>query len=356
MILVQQIDVRLEQIMSLPPLYRALRENSHQEISRLAALRISFKNCSWLIANDSVFGFYLGSFLWQNSTILGNLLYSYTRDQKWLSVTLIQEILEWLDNWPVGLKLNTELSRFFYVCFMTFTNVWDTCLDIIAPYFPLIFKTMGIFGWFGLTMILSLGSDLLSLFTLHLHLAYLIATGIFAGQLNVAHSLWNLFRGKRYNALRKRTDSTNYDVDQLLVGTILLTLVAFTMPTVVVYYALFAIIRLLTILAHATSEAIVASLNHFPLFAIMLRLKEPSCLPGGVYFEVRKAKPGALFIRNLPIPVSRIFFQHFLLWSRLSSHYHPVRLLVRLVTGAPLTQISRNDIRYAMLPKLTKTE
>ena len=69
------------------------------------------------------------------------------------------------------------------------------CLQVIAPYFPWIFKIMGIVGWFGLTMILSLGSDLLSLFTLHLYLAYIIATGIFAGQVSVAHSLWNLFRG-----------------------------------------------------------------------------------------------------------------------------------------------------------------
>jgi len=52
------------------------------------------------------------------------------------------------------------------------------------------------------------------------------------------------FLGKRWNALRNRTDSTNYDVDQLLVGTILLTLVAFTLPTVFVYYSLFALVRI----------------------------------------------------------------------------------------------------------------
>ena len=36
----QQIDVRLEHVINLPPLYRSLKQDSHQEISRLATLRI----------------------------------------------------------------------------------------------------------------------------------------------------------------------------------------------------------------------------------------------------------------------------------------------------------------------------
>jgi phosphatidylinositol glycan class Q protein len=49
--------------------------------------------------------------------------------------------------------------------------------------------------------------------------------------------------GKRYNVLRDRVDSWDYDLDQLLFGTILFTLVAFLFPTVTVYYALFAMAR-----------------------------------------------------------------------------------------------------------------
>ena len=48
--------------------------------------------------------------------------------------------------------------------------------------------------------------------------------------------------GKRYNVLRNRTDSWEYDLDQLLFGTILFTLLAFLFPTVLAYYALFAMV------------------------------------------------------------------------------------------------------------------
>ena len=48
--------------------------------------------------------------------------------------------------------------------------------------------------------------------------------------------------GKRYNVLRNRIDTWDYDLDQLLLGTILFTLLAFLSPTVFTYYALFAMV------------------------------------------------------------------------------------------------------------------
>lgn len=47
-------------------------------------------------------------------------------------------------------------------------------------------------------------------------------------------------KGKRRNVLRNRTDTWSYDIDQLLFGTVLFTLIAFLFPTALVYYALFA--------------------------------------------------------------------------------------------------------------------
>jgi hypothetical protein len=51
-------------------------------------------------------------------------------------------------------------------------------------------------------------------------------------------------QGKRYNVLRDRVDSWDYSIDQLVLGTMLFTLVAFLAPTVIMYYALFALVSL----------------------------------------------------------------------------------------------------------------
>ncbi|CAG8765646.1 17208_t:CDS:10, partial [Gigaspora margarita] len=100
--------------------------------------------------------------------------------------------------------------------------------------------------------------------------------------------LWSidLWKGKKWNTLRNRIDSCDYDLDQLLLGTILFTLLTFLFPTVAVYYATFATSRVAVIFLKAFMETLLAFLNHFPLFAIMLRFKDPERLPGGLRFEI----------------------------------------------------------------------
>jgi phosphatidylinositol glycan class Q protein len=51
-----------------------------------------------------------------------------------------------------------------------------------------------------------------------------------------------LLSGKRFNVLRNRTDTWEYDTDQLLFGTILFTLLTFLFPPVLAYNALFAMV------------------------------------------------------------------------------------------------------------------
>lgn len=42
------------------------------------------------------------------------------------AVHKIRQILLWLDSWPAGLKLNTELSRFYSHSFMGLIALWNS--------------------------------------------------------------------------------------------------------------------------------------------------------------------------------------------------------------------------------------
>jgi phosphatidylinositol glycan class Q protein len=112
----------------------------------------------------------------------------------------------------------------------------------------------------GLTFAIVHLLDVLRIFTVHIHVCHMISRAVYQRFLRTVGSLWNLFHGKyesrsplhsntyasegkRYNVLRNRIDSWNYDLDQLLFGTILFTLVAFLFPTVLIYYMLFASVR-----------------------------------------------------------------------------------------------------------------
>jgi len=65
-------------------------------------------------------------------------------------------------------------------------------------------------------------------------------------QLNALSSLWRLFRGKKWNVLRKRVDSAVYNVDQLFLGTLLFTILLFLLPTTALFYAVFAVVNIIT--------------------------------------------------------------------------------------------------------------
>lgn len=143
------------------------------------------------------------------------------------------------------------------------SNLQSGLLLRCANHSPMLIYSIGIISCGGVTLAISVFMDLLAVLTAHIYVCYVVSGAAYQRMLNTAGSLWNLFRGmawyiswssfsyrlsqhagKRYNVLRNRTDSWEYDIDQLLFGTILFTLVAFLFPTVLAYYALFALVRI----------------------------------------------------------------------------------------------------------------
>jgi phosphatidylinositol glycan class Q protein len=115
-------------------------------------------------------------------------------------------------------------------------------------------------------------------------------------------------------------------LDQLLLGTILFTLLFFLLPTVVVFYLTFACSRMAIISLKAALDTLLACLNHFPLFALMLRIKDSQRLPGmshclsatlwlmvkgGIRFELRDTQQFSGPSPNdpAPPPTSYIFLK-----------------------------------------------
>ncbi|CAG8593683.1 11642_t:CDS:10 [Ambispora leptoticha] len=451
----QQIDLRLQQACFWPWQFMLQRRRDWTNIATTRAQYISFHNSMWLVANDIIIGVAIGFFLMDNNEAMAKLIMDdylnhYTMER-------LEKMIIWLMGWPAGLKLNSELDKFLGELFLWLILLWKGCITNIEPMVPIIIRMIGLSGMLGASMVLSLLSDFLSFMTIHIYSFYMVAARIFNWQLTILYSLFNLFQGKKWNTLRNRIDSCDYALDQLLLGTILFTLLTFLFPTIVVYYATFALSRVGVIFLQAVMETLLAFFNHFPLFAIMLRFSDPERLPGGLRFEkcdpdyfatyemplarvfkglksfwpwttisskkpvqplnndnskisnstsdtattsmsqiqedtnknqiIRRRKSrvtiavnGApsshsilsqtsntllpatpllslssipkvsyLFLHNLPIPLSAIFFQYMLLWKRLSSHYFSLYVLRGLVSGKTIRPIPR--LQYPMLPE-----
>lgn len=271
----------------------------------------------------------------------------------------------WLLIDPGGLKLNEELDKFLGDLFGWVLNHWSDITASISPYLPQVIYAIGVSSFAGASMPIALFSDLLSILTIHIYSFYIASGRIYNWQLSIIYSLFHLFRGKKINVLRKRTDSCDYELDQLLIGTILFTLLIFLLPTVLVYYCLFASARMAIIILKAWLETCLACLNHFPLFALMLRVKDARRLPGGIKFELvdsdavaqrfplASAPTSYVHLKSTPLPLGAIFRQYSQLGSRLKRHYVSARVILCLLTGKAVPPIHRRNLysmQYSMLP------
>lgn len=151
----------------------------------------------------------------------------------------------WFLETPAGLKLNTQLGTFLSELFLWLIHLWTECMVVIQPWTPRLIYLIGCSGIFGVSMVIALLSDMLACLTMQIYCFYMVAARIFNWQLITLYALFNLFRGKKRNMLRNRIDSCDYDLDQLLLGTCLFTLLTFLFPTVLIYYLTFALVRLL---------------------------------------------------------------------------------------------------------------
>ncbi|PPQ83634.1 hypothetical protein CVT24_005368, partial [Panaeolus cyanescens] len=350
---VQYLDVRTEQAIFFITQVTTLQRQDTRNVGTYSYKYTNFFNTVWLILNDMTIGMAIGTFLIENKHVLSIIINRY--------VQMPRETLFWLDAWPAGLKLNTQLSGFYVNMFVGIIDTWNA---IMPPLSPILFEYLGHLSCFGgLTLLLAISSDLLSLvLTAHLRLMYEIARGIYwaAGVRLGGGLLWGVFRGKRRNVLRQRTDTWSYDIDQLLFGTVLFTLIAFLFPTALVYYMLFAALRLGTLLLQAGVETLLAFMHHFPLFALMLRAKDPKRLPGGIFLSLQRPRLRTgvqqdsntkvtsvyLSLESQPISFPAIFFQYIELWNRLLKHYNPLRLLYLVLAGKHLGSIPLYSIRY----------
>ncbi|RMY92542.1 hypothetical protein D0862_09458 [Hortaea werneckii] len=367
----QQVDIRLQQFCYWPAQYMMLqkRRSDWESISYSHSEYIRFYNSLWLVANDVIIGIAIGSYILENSAHVAAFIDDLVDDY---SIAGLQRMITWLENNPAGFKLNNELANFLGDLFLWVIDYWDNSVVQLRPLLPYIVRAIGWSAFAGASLPISLVSDWVSVLTVHIYSFYIASARIYNWQLTIITSLFHLFRGKKRNPLRNRVDSCDYDLDQLLLGTILFTLLFFLLPTVAVFYATFAGARMGIMALKAALDIWLACLNHFPLFAIMLRLKDARRLPGGIRFELLLGRKDTLSangvlgasgwqvaptsyvkLKGVPLPLSQTFSQYFELGRRLRKHYLSPSVFVCLLSGQFVPPIHRKNLyslQYSMLP------
>ena len=180
---------------------------------------------------------------------------SGTEADKWAHIVLfgadqvvlnLRRLITWLMGAPAGLKLNSVLSMCLGRFFLYHIHLWVTFLHVATPYVShfLTNYCLEVLSKMGICMQISLFQDAFNLLTFHIHCFYAYARRLFVSQSCGLMSLWRLFRGKKYNPLRDRVDtSSNNTPDQLFLGALAFTILLFLYPTTLMYFAVSGIFR-----------------------------------------------------------------------------------------------------------------
>lgn len=151
-------------------------------------------------------------------------------------------------------------------------------------------------------------------------------------------SLFRLFRGKKWNVLRKRVDSTEYTMDQLLVGMLFFSMLFCTFPTVTAYYWLFTASILFITSIKCLLESFTIILNSFPVYFSLLKTFNNPIITARIRlipFELKTRTPS--FIINLETAnyselFSNLYLQLLACWKRVFNFEN----VYNIVTGYPI--------------------
>ena len=154
-------------------------------------------------------------------------------------------LLEWLMNVPAGLKLNNQLTEFLSEKFIILLRLWEYFyISFIANHLQFIVWCVFSTRYMGITVVLSIWFDFLKFLNLWLICFYVFSCRILWIQLTVLRSLFRLFIGCKWNPLRERVDSCDYDPNQLLLGTLFFTTLLFLLPTTAMFFGVFLSLRI----------------------------------------------------------------------------------------------------------------
>ncbi|XP_052516728.1 phosphatidylinositol N-acetylglucosaminyltransferase subunit Q isoform X3 [Budorcas taxicolor] len=221
----------------------------------------------------------------------------------------LQHLLQWLMGVPAGLKMNRALDQVLGRFFLYHIHLWISYIHLMSPFIEHILWHLGLSACLGLTVALSILSDIISLLTFHIYCFYVYGARLYCLKIHGLSSLWRLFRGKKWNVLRQRVDSCSYDLDQLFIGTLLFTILIFLLPTTALYYLVFTLLRLLVVTVQGLVHLLVDLINSLPLYSLGLRLCRPYRLAAGVKFRVLEheaGRPLRLLMQVNPLPFSRV--------------------------------------------------
>lgn len=217
----------------------------------------------WLFFTDSGAQFYMASWNW---------MAHYVSDaQAW-----VERTVRWLMGWPAGLKLNENLDNaignsFLWVSKVHLKALSQVTFDAARLLLILLLSAVGLSGQpcvFGdVVRYVCFGNICLCSYAVR---------RLYRTFVQVLISLWRLFRGNKFNPLRRRVDTCVYTLDELFVGTLTFVIACYLVPSVAAYHYFFSVCMYCADIIEAVLWLVYACVFSFPVVPLFLWVFSPS--------------------------------------------------------------------------------
>ena len=250
---------------------------------------------------DTILGVLIAGllFLMLQDNAMGSRYYLNIKEA---SLTSLKQKIGWLEGFPAGFKLNVQLTHNMG---HEIRNLIQVQKKVLSATFwnPELFTTgfvpflAALAGLCGFTSFLAILVDLFRLEIVFIMLLHYCFRTLYKAELYLLSALWRLFRGKKRNALRQRTDSMQYDAMQLLVGTIAFCICIFLWTTILVYYTFFVAVNVLFHLPVLLVWFTYASSRAMPWGTLLWRTKKPQWFSKTTHLQILKDDGDVLVTR-----------------------------------------------------------
>ena len=139
--------------------------------------------------------------------------------------------------------------------------------DFVATYLSTILSGILLLAPLGMTLSICALHDFLKFLNLCSICFFIVIGRVLSLQVSALKSLARLFMGKKWNILRERIDSYDYDNSQLLVGTIVFTILLFLLPTTAMYFLIFLLLRTVQFCVQLILRLMTVTVNRLTVLA-----------------------------------------------------------------------------------------
>ena len=245
-------------------IYGQLSNEHRRLISKVNVIIFSVRLLSVVLClADSICGVALCHYLSGHRTVrLCNLAFV---DVTLGAIAATRNGTQWIMGAPAGLKVNRPLTEFLGGHICGALDAWELIFRKFVfsepEFFRGIWWLVSMSSVLGASVMFALLLDLLKVTVGYILTLYNIFAGIHSVQVAVLFALLRLFLGKKWNPLRSRVDQYGYDTMQLLVGTLLLSIVVFLLPTLGMYYVMFLSLKLSLALVRYAGKICIVLIN-----------------------------------------------------------------------------------------------